>query len=192
MRRFAWLILAVWLMVGNASAIQAQDSYHGDRSRYNGGYDNFDQVSEFIKSCQLELFSKFEQRRFGITPINGQPYSFELWADSLNRHYLIFVEIARQGWDVSHDLSIPYIFNRYSRDFHLDACVKILQGKAAEPLMAKIYRVEINGRKNYQVIRDNPDSGGLYVPFRERLSKENQAYRILTVRLSADIYSLIN
>jgi hypothetical protein len=150
------------------------------------------QTGEFIRYCHQELFPKLEKRRYGLTPLYGQANSFELWADSIDRRYLITVDIAEQGWAISSKKSIPIIFNQYSDDYNIEAFVEIYYHGMPKPILAKKYQVVINGKSSYQILKSDPDWNKLYVPFKRRLLIEKQALKALAAKVSSDLYSLIN
>ncbi|NLI16945.1 MAG: hypothetical protein GX409_11725 [candidate division Zixibacteria bacterium] len=154
---------------------------------YYGG-----RTDEFIRYCSWELFPKFQERRFGLTPLFGEANSFELWADSINHRYLVSVEIAERGWEVSRRQSIPLLYKKYVDEYKLEALVEIFYRGMIKPILAKKYRIRIIGKTSYQLLKNDPDYSRLYVPYSERQGIEKQALKSLAAQVSADIFKLIN
>jgi hypothetical protein len=150
------------------------------------------QTGAFIQYCHYELFPKFEKRRYGLTPLYGQAFSFELWADSINRRYLISVDVAEQGWAINTKRSIPIIFRQYTDDYNIEAFVEIYYRGMAKPIFSKKYQVVINGKNSYQLMKNDPDWNKLYVPYKKRQIVEKQALKTLAAKVSSDLYSVIN
>jgi hypothetical protein len=192
MRYPVWLIIGFCLICAFGQSVFAQNPQSG----FGCGQDIeayfSNQTNEFIRYCQLELFPKFEKRRYGITPLYGQANSFEIWADSLNRRYLVSVDIAEEGWSVNRRRAIPIIFSQYSDDYNIDAYVEIFHDELPIPILAKKYLIVVNAKNSYQVFKDNPDWNRLYVPFKVRQMIQKQAIKTLAARLSSDIFNLIN
>jgi hypothetical protein len=191
MRYFACLISFIMISCFGQSTL-AQNTESGVSSG-QGMESYFDrQTGDFIRYCRQELFPKFEKRRYGLTPFYGQANSFELWADSVDRRYMISVDIAEQGWEISSKKSIPIIFNQYSDDYNIEAFVEIYYHGMPKPILAKKYQVVINGKSSYQILKSTPDWNKLYVPFKKRLLIEKEALKSLAAKVSSDLYSLIN
>jgi hypothetical protein len=142
--------------------------------------------------CDRELFVKLNDRPYQINGLANQGQSFELWADSLSRRFMVLIDIPEEGWVTEHQLSIPLIFNRYQKNYLIEAYVKIYRKFSDKPALTKKYLIKINGRKTYQVCQNNPNDNGLVVPFKERFLKEKQAHMRLAAQLANDIYSIIN
>lgn len=151
-----------------------------------------DRTDEFIRYCHRELFPRFEKRRFGLTPLYGQANSFELWADSLNRRYLVSVDIAERNWEISRQKSIPLLYKKYVDEYNLEAYVEIFYRGMAKPILVKKYQIVINGKTSYQLLKGEPDYYKLYVPFKQRRGIEKQALKSLAAQVSSDLYNLIN
>jgi hypothetical protein len=192
MRYPVWLTVSFCLICGLCQTALAQNPQPGFISGQDmEAYFNC-QTSEFIRYCQLDLFPKFEKRRYGITPLYGQANSFEIWADSINRRYLVSVDIAEQGWAINRKRSIPILYSQYSDDYNIDAYVEIFHNELPLPILVKKYRIVINGKNSYQVLKSEPNWNRLYVPFKIRLMIEKQALKELAARVSSDFYNLIN
>jgi hypothetical protein len=150
-----------------------------------------DQVS-LAEYCNRELFNKFKDRPYHISNLADQGQSFEIWADSLSRRFLVFIDIPEEGWVTEHLLSLPLILNRYQKNYMLEAFVKVYRKNVDKPSLVKKYSVKISGRKAYQVWQNNPNDSGLIIPFKERLFKERQAHMRLASLLAKDIYVIID
>jgi hypothetical protein len=150
------------------------------------------QKFDFILYCHQELFPMFEKRRFGLTPLYGQSHSFELWADSINRRYLVSVDIAEQNWEITRQKSIPLLYKKYINDYNIEAYVEVFYRGMAKPILVKKYQITLSGKTSYQLLKGEPDYYKLYVPFKQRLGIENQALRSLAAKVSSDLYNIIN
>jgi hypothetical protein len=142
--------------------------------------------------CNRELFVKFHDRPFQVNPLANQGQNFELWADSLNRRFIVLIDIPEEGWVTEHLFSVPLIFNRYQKNYLIEAFVKVYKKASDKPALVKKYLIKIGGRKAYQVCQNNPDADNLVIPFKERFLKEKQAHMRLAAQLANDIYSIVN
>lgn len=149
-------------------------------------------TGNFIEYCHQELFSKFERRRFGLTPLYGQASSFEFWTDSVSCRYLIMVDIAEKNWEINKQRSILLLYHKYSDDFIMEAYVEIFYRGMIKPILAKKYQIIINGKTSYQLLKSEPDYYRLYVPFKKRQDIETQALKTLAAKVSSDLFNIIN
>ncbi len=191
MKYLIWLF-AIIILAFATSIVQAQNSGHewsagSDPELYFG-----DRTDAFIRYCHQELFPRFEKRRYGLTPLFGQANSFELWADSLNRRYLVSVDIAERNWEITRQKSIPLLYKKYVDEYNLEAYVEIFYRGMVKPIMVKKYQIVINGKTSYQLLKSEPDFYKLYVPFKQRQEIENRALKTLAAQVSSDLYKLIN
>jgi hypothetical protein len=191
MKYLIWLFAIITLTFAD-NIVLAQSSGH----EWNAGSDPElcfgDRTDLFVRYCHQELFPRFEKRRYGLTPLFGQANSFELWADSLNRRYLISVDIAEQNWEITRQKSIPLLYKKYVDEYNLEAFVEIFYRGMAKPILVKKYQIVINGKTSYQLLKSEPDYYKLYVPFKQRREIEKQALKTLAAQVSSDLYKLIN
>jgi hypothetical protein len=91
-----------------------------------------------------------------------------------NHRYLVSVEIAERGWEVSRRQSIPLLYKKYVDEYKLEALVEIFYRGMIKPILAKKYRIRIIGKTSYQLLKNDPDYSRLYVPYSERQGIESR------------------
>lgn len=191
MKYLIW-IFAILSLVFFDSIVIAQNPSHGWNMGANPELYFNGKTGDFIRYCHQELFPRFEKRRYGLTPLYGQDNSFELWADSINRRYLVSVDVAEQYWEITQQKSIPLLYKKYVDEYNLKAFVEVFYRGMTKPILAKKYQIVINGKTSYQLLKCEPDYHKLYVPFKQRQGIEKQALKSLAAQVSSDLYKLIN
>ncbi|MCP4581904.1 MAG: hypothetical protein GY839_09810 [candidate division Zixibacteria bacterium] len=135
---------------------------------------------------ELELVS--EGRPLDIKFYSGTQAEFNSWIENENCRYTVSLEIIKRGWSVDHSFQVPFVFHIYRNNFKLGAVLKLHRQGIPQPVLLKKYNVKVGGPRVYQILANNPQDGGLMIPYSQRAIKETKAEEKFISRLSKDIY----
>jgi len=191
MGRRLWLVYWLLPLFAMPPLAAAQSSTPAGSLAYSNRDYGLLEADNFVGYCARELYSKFENRLYGISPSLGQQNDLLIWLDSTGNRFAVTVDFAEQNWVIERPFSIPPIVTRFNRNYRLEVYVRIIRLGNAAILSTQKYVISVNGRKAVQIMHNDPDDDGLVIPLKERVSKEKRALKLLASRVSADVYDVI-
>lgn len=96
--------------------------------------------------------------------------------------YIVNIVITRNLWETKRAFSIPYILNRYSRNYQLESYVEIPSAADGQP--AKLFKMNASGGVRAQYIFNDKYDADLYPNQTERLMTEEKTCRKLAEKLA--------
>ncbi len=105
--------------------------------------------------------------------------------------YIVKFDILQSGWKVNLAFHIPMFIFVYTKNYEIVAQVKLYDRKSADPEMIKKYNVSNEGARVLQFIDNDPNVGGLMIPYTAQQVLELETEKLLAEKLSKDIHDKI-
>jgi len=189
MKSITWLILLV-LIAGTCQVDSQTPAPDIDIIAYiNQDKYEPDFLSRISRLFSRHLQKYFQNEQVQINTIAGSHNDFDHWDVSLDNSFVVLIDVTERHWVVEQPfLKIPLVFNIYKNNFKLGALVKLYHKNKNNPIMIKNLQVKIDGSTSYQILRNNPHDGALYLSQGRRILCEDKAEEKLIQLVSDEMY----